>query len=100
VITQSEGDPATRFEQAIQGRTGQDLVNVVSRMINNHEAVEYREKEVRRFPNLLTIEDYVCRYGTEWEFDQGTIDNASANAQYFDQVVKSHYGLDDFRRYS
>ena len=72
---------------------------MISRMINNHEAVEYREKEVKRFPSLLTIEDYVRRYGLSWGFDQTTIQNASGNAQYFDQLVASQYGLDSFERY-
>lgn len=100
VIAQSQGDPATRFEQAIRGRDGQALVVVISRMINNHDAIEYREKEVKRFPGLLTVEDYVCRYGEEWGFDQTTIDNAGANARYFDQLVANSYGLANFRRYT
>jgi len=99
VITQSQGDPATRFEQATHDRSGQDLVNVVSRLINDHETLEHREKEVRRFPNLLTIEDYVWRNGQAWHFNQVTIDNAHGRARYFDQVVAQQYGLDDFTRY-
>jgi hypothetical protein len=99
VINQPQGYPATRFEQAIQGRTGQELVNVISRMINNHETVRYLEKEMREFPSLLTIEDYVYRNGQAWNFDQKTTNNAHDRAIYFDQLVAAQYGLGGFTRY-
>jgi len=78
--------------QAIEGRNGLALVHAISTMINNTTAVEYREREVRRFPGLLTIEDYVGRDGGDWGFDPTTVNNADANARWLDQVA-------GFRRY-
>jgi hypothetical protein len=97
VITQGQGDPATRFEHAIRGDdgellAGEMLVDRIRRMVSNRDAIESREKEVRRVPNLLTIEDYVHRHGADWSFDQNTVRTASASAEWFDRVA-------GFRRY-
>jgi hypothetical protein len=98
VIYQSQGNPVTCFIEATQGRNGQDLVAAIRRMIRNGKAREYREKELRKFPSLLTIEDYVWRYGLTWEFDQDTVEMARQNALYYDLVVASDYGLVVWRR--
>jgi hypothetical protein len=98
VIYQSQGNPATYFIEATQGRSGQDLVAAIRRMIRSGEAREYREKELRKFPSLLSIEDYVWRYGLTWGFDQETVEMARQNALYYDLVVASDYGLVVWRR--
>jgi hypothetical protein len=98
VIDQWQGDPATYFIEATQGRSGQDLVAAVSRMIRKTSAVEYREKELGKYPSLLTIEDYVWRYGLGWGFDQDTVEMARQNALYYDLLVASDYGLAVWRR--
>jgi len=99
VIEQSQGNPATYFIEATQGRSGQDLVAAISKMIRSASAREYREKELGKYPSLLTIEDYVWRYGLTWEFDRTTVEVARANALYYDQLVASNYGLISVTRY-
>jgi hypothetical protein len=60
---------------------------VCRNLINNPETVEFREKELKDFPYLLTIEDFVWRQGSSWEFDETTIRMARACAERYDQVA-------------
>ncbi len=53
----------------------------------NAETVEFRERELRQFPYLLTIEDFVARYGSEWHFDARTIQQASALSEHYDRIA-------------
>ena len=87
VIEQPDGYPATRFVSATQDGNAPNLVDVCRNLINNREAVEYREKELKTFPYLLTIEDFVWRQGSLWGFDERTIEMARACAERYDQVA-------------
>lgn len=53
----------------------------------NAEAVEFREGELRQFQYLLTIEDSVGRYGSEWDFDPRIIEMASALSAHYDRIA-------------
>lgn len=87
VINQPQGKPATRFISATQYGDAPNLVRACADLILNSEAVEFREKEVRGFPYLLTIEDFVWRRGSEWGFNETVIRTARACAERYDQVA-------------
>src|SRR5580704_10131217 len=76
VISNPVGRQASRFEALTRDREGPELVSVISNLITNLEAVEYREKELRQFQYLLTIEDSVGLYGSEWGFDRRIVELA------------------------
>ncbi len=100
MITQEGGGPATRFQQAIEGRSGQALIDLISRLINDPATLERFDKELGKYPGLLFIDDYVWRNGLAWGFNQQTVERASANSWYFDSVVRSQYGVPtNFTRY-
>ncbi len=47
-------------------------------------------------PGLLTIEDYVIRWGLEWGFEPGVISLAAERVQWFDQIHGgARYASDD-----
>lgn len=51
------------------------------------ETLEYLENALRRFPTLLTIEDFVDEQGATWGFSRDTIEVAEARVKYFDLVA-------------
>ena len=78
VINQGVGDPATRFISVTQYGEAPNLVEVCRNLINDPATLEYRENELRKYPSLLTIEDFVCRNGSRWRFDDATVRMACA----------------------
>lgn len=88
VISQNEGGrPATIFAEATQYGDAPDLVSVCSSFINKGETLAYVENELRNFPYMRTIEDFVCRYGSTWGFNQSTINTACGRVEYFNNQV-------------
>lgn len=51
------------------------------------ETLEYLESVLRRFPTLLTLEDFVSEKGVTWGFSQDTIKTARARAEYSDMIA-------------
>lgn len=82
-----DGYVPIRFKQITQDGASPDLVAVCRRLINKGELLALLEGELEKRPMLLTIEDFVCRYGTEWGFDGATIAMADARRVRFDQVA-------------
>ena len=87
VINQPHGKPATRFVSATQYGNAPNLVQVCTSLILNPEAVAYRERELKDYPDLLTIEDFVCRHGSAWGFNQMTIQTVCGYAQHYDDIA-------------
>jgi hypothetical protein len=83
----ADGYPPTRFRQMTMDGTASNLVEVCRNLINKGELLELLERELEKRPTLLTIEDFVCRYGSEWGFDATTISMADARRVRFDQVA-------------
>jgi hypothetical protein len=77
--------PSTVFAEATQDGNAPDLVGVGSSLINRGETLQYLENELRTYPTMLTIEDFVCRYGVACGFNPKTITNACGRVAYFDQ---------------
>jgi hypothetical protein len=82
-----DGYTPNRFIQATADGTTPDLIAVCVRLINKGETLEYLESALTRFPNLLTLEDFVSRCGSEWGFDEETVAVARARSEYFDQIA-------------
>jgi hypothetical protein len=83
----SDGYPPTRFIQATGDGTAPDLLAVCVRLISKGETLEYLENALRRLPMLLTLEDFVCRRGSEWGFDEATVEVACQRSKYSDQIA-------------
>jgi hypothetical protein len=97
VIDQKVGKPAIRLTSETRDCTasGEEIARTFSNFIMNKATLEVVEKEIRDFPELVTIEDYVCRYGLEWGFERRVIDEACARVQYFNQIVgERRFGAD------
>ena len=82
-----DGYPPTRFIQATEAGTADDLKAVCERLIVRGETVEYLDKALRRFPTLFTLEDFVARFGKGWGFSDEVISHAKARVNYFDKVA-------------
>jgi len=89
VIESNEGDGyvPTRFIQATDSGDVPDLLSVCKRLIAKGETLEYLENALKRFPTLLTLEDFVSQHGTAWGFSQNTIEAAKARVKYFDIIA-------------
>jgi hypothetical protein len=85
----ADGYTPNRFIHATSDGTAPDLLTVCVRLINRGETLEYLENALRRFPTLLTLEDFVLRRGQEWGFDDATIETARGRCVYFDQIAGS-----------
>lgn len=88
----SDGYIPTRFIQATGSGDVPDLLSVCEKLIAKGETLEYLENALKRFPTLLTLEDFVSQHGTAWGFSQGTIKVAKARVEYFDMITgKTRY---------
>jgi len=83
----ADGYTPSRFAGITQGGTAPNLVDVCDKLINEPSTLEWLENELKKRPTLLTIEDFVCRYGLTWGFNQATVKTACERARYFDQVA-------------
>jgi hypothetical protein len=83
----SDGYNPTRFVQATGNGDEPDLLSVCEMLIVKGETLEYLERALRRFPTLLTLEDFVVRHGVAWGFSREAIKVAKARVQYFDQLA-------------
>jgi len=83
----SDGYIPTRFIQATANGDMPDLLSVCERLIVKGETLEYLENALRRFPMLLTLEDFVVRHGVTWGFPRDAIEVAKARVEYFDLIA-------------
>ncbi len=83
----SDGYPPTRFIQVTEEGYADDLLERCTRLIEKGETLEYLDSAFQRFPTLLTLEDFVSRFGTDWGFPSTAIAAAQDRAAYFDQLV-------------
>jgi len=75
------------FILATQYGNAPNLFEVCYKLIHKAEAVEFIERKIQDYPTLLTLEDFVCRYGPKWHFDAATVEQANASRERFDQVA-------------
>lgn len=83
----ADGYTPSRFAGVTEDGTAKDLVGICGKLINDPATAEWLENELEKRPTLLTIEDFVCRYGSGWRFSQAIIDAACARVEYFDKIA-------------
>src|SRR5271155_1098198 len=83
----ADGYTPSRFAGVTQAGTAPNLVDVCTKLINDPATLEWLDSELKKRPTLLTIEDFVCRQGLRWGFNQATIGTACDRVKYFDQVA-------------
>ena len=90
VITsnQKDGYNPSRFIQITKGGYDDDLFMVCNSLICIGTTLEWLENALKKHPDLLTLEDFVARYGSTWNFSSETMSIAKARACYFDQLTK------------
>jgi hypothetical protein len=71
----------------VKGKTGRELQRVCKQLITSGTTLEHIDKAFVRHPQLLTIEDYVSRFGADWGLSMETIEVARARVTYFDQLA-------------
>ena len=82
----ADGYVPSRFIQATGDGTAPDLLAICSRL-NKGETLQYLDSALKRFSELLTLEDLVSWRGAKWGFDNTTIDIARNRSVYFDKVA-------------
>lgn len=83
-----DGYPPNNFFDIVNGKYGRVLVDHVSKLIVKADTVERIQKLIKtnvRLRNLLTIEDYIQRFGSEWGFEPPYVEAAKFNVQQYDQ---------------
>lgn len=76
-----DGYPPTIFEQMNQD------VAAMTNLIWSDRAKTAVRRALRSHRDLLTIEDFVSRYGQSWGFDTATIAHAQDSVCEFDRIV-------------
>jgi len=84
---QADGYPPTRFIQMTEHGHADNLVSICQRIILKGETLEAIERALASHPNLLTIEDFVARYGGAWGMSEDVIRSAVERVRYFDQLA-------------
>ena len=84
---QRDGYVPTRFIQATEYGRASNLRAVCERLIQKGEVLENLEDALRKFPTLLTLEDFVSRFGDGWDFSRTTVDIAKRRVARFDQIA-------------
>ena len=82
-----DGYNPTRFIGITQDGTAPNLLAVCRKLIMSPETLEWLENGLDKFPQILTLEDFVSRFGADWGFDEAAIETARARAQRFDDVA-------------
>jgi hypothetical protein len=53
----------------------------------SQDTLKWLEDALQKIPQLLTLEDFVGRWGRKWGFQDQVIEQAQARAQYFDTIA-------------
>jgi hypothetical protein len=83
----SDGYTPTRFIQVTEDGYADDLLDRCAKLIEKGETLEYLASALQRYPTLLTLEDFVARFGAGWGLPDTTLEAAKARESYFDQLA-------------
>lgn len=83
----ADGCYPKRFIQVTGKGDAPGMVGTCDDLIVRGETTVWWEYAVILFPELLTLEDLVARYGRNWGFKQETIEIAEARALRFDELA-------------
>lgn len=61
-----DGYVPSYFIREAAGKTGADLWHVCRKLLHSDGALSNIAHQLTKHPNILTIEDYVCRFGASW----------------------------------
>jgi hypothetical protein len=81
--------PPRRFIQIVSNTKNSQLVQVCTELIFSNSAFSEMSQALLKHPNLLTLEDFVGRYGLDWGFTKQTVEEANRRSQSFDCLVKN-----------
>ena len=84
---QSMGYEPTRLITETAGGEAEELVSACERFVISPAGLEEADEALRQFPQLLTLEDMVGRWGQGWGIAEGAAVAAQEGAEYFDGVV-------------
>ena len=85
-----DGYVPTYFIRETAGRTGADLWEVCRKLLHSPGALSNIADQLTKHPNILTIEDYVCRFGAGWapSFSAGDVAIAQQSVDAWDAMVR------------
>lgn len=86
----ADGYNPTRFTAITANGHTPDLLTVCENLIVKGETLEYLDKALPKFPTLLTLEDFVERFGGAWGFSDMALREARARVEWFDQLAQGH----------
>jgi hypothetical protein len=81
------GYPPNRFIQMVSVKD-QELPSVCARLVTSQEALTALYEAFLKYPNLLTLEDFIGNYGSEWGFTEEVINESKQRSELFDQFAK------------
>jgi ribulose-phosphate 3-epimerase len=84
---QSMGYQPARLVSATANGEAVDLISACERFVISPAGLEEADVALRKFPQLLTLEDMVSRWGKTWGIADGAIVAAQEGTEYYDSVV-------------
>ena len=84
---QSMGYEPTRLITETAGGEAEELAAACERFVISPAGLEEADQALRQFPQLLTLEDMVSRWGQSWGIGMGAAVAAQEGAEYYDGVV-------------
>ncbi len=84
----NDGYTPSRFIQVTEDGEAQDLHAICEKLIVKGETLEYLEKALLKYPTLLlTLEDFIVRFGPTWGFSNEAVEAARARVVFFDRLA-------------
>ena len=83
----SVGYNAPRFVQATLNGEAPDLLQRCGGLLVSSTALEAMLKAVQEYYGLLTLEDFVMRWGSDWGFNSMLVDTARGSSSMFDNAA-------------
>lgn len=91
VINSNKADkyPPNRFVQIVANTEDSELIRVCTELIASRPAFSQMTNALLKHPTLLTLEDFVARYGLEWGFSEEAVAEAKERSRSFDRLVNN-----------
>jgi hypothetical protein len=82
----SRGCVPTRFITMTQDGNAENLEEIISKLVLKKELLEYLEKGIQKYGNLLSIEDLIANKDDGFNLSKDVIREANARAEWFDRL--------------
>lgn len=91
VIKSNKADkyPPNRFVQIVANTEDSELIRVCTELICSKSAFSQMSNALLKQPTLLTLEDFVARFGLDWGFSEEAVANAKLRSESFDCLVNT-----------